>query len=229
MRCGEPDLRGVALSQSDDKARLILQLRQAGVTDDKILNAMESVPREVFVPEHLRASAYADSALPIGHGQTISQPLVVAHMAYALELNDRSKVLEVGTGSGYHAAVLAHLCRRVYSIERIRELRQQAERCFKQLDIHNVITKLGDGALGWEEQEPFDGISVTAACEEPPPALLDQLAPDGILLAPVGAPDDIQILVRMRRRGRGFERDELAHVRFVPLRVGLAEEAESLR
>ncbi len=217
------------MNRPDDKARLILQLRQAGITDDKILNAMESVPREIFVPEHLRASAYADSALPIGHGQTISQPLIVAHMAQALELNDGSKVLEVGTGSGYHAAVLARLCRRVYSIERVRELRQQAERCFRQLDIHNIITKVGDGALGWAEQAPFDGISVTAACEEPPPALLDQLAPDGVLLAPVGAPDAVQMLVRMRRHGDNFERDELAHVRFVPLRAGLAREAESLR
>ncbi len=215
------------MNLSDDKARLILQLRQAGITEPTILNAMESVPREVFVPEPLQASAYADSALPIGHGQTISQPLVVAHMAEALELTSRSKVLEIGTGSGYHAAVLARLCRRVYSVERVRELRQQAEQCFKQLKIHNVVTKIADGSAGWPEQAPFDGISVTAACREPPPALLEQLAPGGILLAPVGAPEEIQILVRIRRRDDEFERDELAHVRFVPLRAGLAREAES--
>ncbi len=216
------------MNQNEDKARMILQLRQAGITDATILNAMESVPRELFVPEQLLASAYADGALPIGHGQTISQPLIVAHMVEALEVNEQSKVLEIGTGSGYHAAVLAGLCRRVYSVERVRDLRLQAEQRFKQLKIHNVITKVADGTKGWPEQAPFDGISVTAASAEVPPALLDQLGPNGVLLAPVG-PEDQQMLVRMRRTEEGFSREELAHVRFVPLRQGLARDSEMTR
>ena len=217
------------MTSADDKLRLILQLRQAGITDDAILNAMESVPREEFVPDDLRAYAYENAPLPIGHDQTVSQPLVVAHMVEALELTPRLKVLEVGTGSGYHAAVLARFCRRVYSIERIRDLRQEAESRFPRLGIQNVITKVGDGAKGWPEQAPFDRISVTAACEAPPPALLEQLAVGGILIAPVGKPDELQLLVRVRRTEAGLAQEELSHVRFVPLVAGLEENGKIVR
>ena len=204
-----------------NKARLILSLRSAGITDTAVLSAIERVPRELFVPETFRDQAYENTALPIGYGQTLSQPLVVAHMVEALELGNRMKLLEVGTGSGYHAAILAQLCRRVYTIERHRPLLAEAERRFSELVLHNITTRAGDGMLGWPEQAPFDRISVTAAGDRPPAALLDQLAVGGIMVMPVGGRDRAQVLQQTRRTEDGFETQALMEVRFVPLLPGL--------
>lgn len=201
-------------------ARLILGLRQSGVTDSRVLSAIESVPREIFVPEGLANHAYDDTALPIDCGQTISQPTVVAWMTTALDVGERMKVLEIGTGSGYQAAVLSKLCRRVYSIERHRILLKQAEQRFQDLGLSNITTRLGDGARGWPEQAPFDRIIVTAAAVEPPPALLDQLAPGGIMVLPLGDPDGEQNLIRLKRDGQVFHRERIFGVRFVPLIEG---------
>ena len=170
-----------------NKIRLIMELRRQGITDARVLGAIERVPREAFVPEPLRDQAYENTALPIGRAQTISQPAVVAFMTQELKIDDRMRVLEIGTGSGYQAAVLAKLCRRVYSIERHRELLADAEAKFRELRINNVTTRHGDGTKGWPEQAPFDRIIVTAAAtRDVPQALLDQLAPDGIMIAPMG-------------------------------------------
>ncbi len=206
-----------------NKARLILALRSTGITDTAVLSAIERVPRELFVPETFRDQAYENTALPIGYGQTLSQPLVVASMVEALELGNRIKLLEVGTGSGYHAAILAQLCRRVYTIERHRPLLAEAERRFADLGLHNITTRAGDGMLGWPEQAPFERISVTAASDTPPAALLDQLAVGGIMVVPVGGRDRTQVLQQIRRTEAGFETHDLMDVRFVPLLPGLVE------
>jgi len=202
------------------KIRLVMQMRNDGITDTAVLSAIERVPREAFVPDAFRDRAYANQALPIGAGQTISQPLVVARMTQALELDRRVKVLEVGTGSGYQAAILALLCRRVYSIERSAELLRQAEARFATLGLHNVTTRLADGAAGWPEQAPFRRILMTAAAPDLPAALMDQLSNDGILVAPVGPPHGEQMLVRVRRNGGALQREDLGPVRFVPLVAG---------
>ncbi len=211
------------MTTSANKARLILSLRSAGITDTTVLSAIERVPRELFVPETFRDQAYENTALPIGYGQTLSQPLVVASMVEVLELDKRMKLLEVGTGSGYHAAILAQLCRRVYTIERHRRLLAEAESRFAELGLPNITTRAGDGMLGWPEQAPFERISVTAASDTPPAALLDQLAVGGIMLMPVGGRDRTQVLRRFRRTEDGYETDDLMEVRFVPLLPGLVD------
>ena len=221
---GTGPVSAAALDHKTRKARLVLDLRQAGITNTKVLAAIESIPRERFVSNSLAAHAYDDSALPIECGQTISQPTVVAWMTIALQLGDRMKVLEVGTGSGYQATVLSRLCRRIYTIERYRLLLRQAEARFRELDLNNIAGKLGDGSLGWPEQAPFDRIIVTAAAPEPLPALLDQLAVDGIMVLPLGGADEVQTLVRIKRDGDGYHRDKLFAVRFVPLVSGVAED-----
>lgn len=210
------------MSTPANKARLVLLLRSHGITDTRVLSAMERVPREQFTPETFRDQAYEDTTLPIGLGQTLSQPCVVARMVAALEVGDRMKVLEIGTGSGYHAAVLSHLCRRVYTIERHRPLLAEAERRFAALGLHNVTTRAGDGMKGWPEQAPFDRISVTAAGLEPPDGLLAQLADGGIMVIPVGVRDEAQQLLRIRRTGAAYESEKLMDVRFVPLVPGVA-------
>jgi len=202
------------------KIRLVMELRQQGITDKNVLSAIERTPREAFVPESFHDQAYENTALPIGHGQTISQPAVVAYMTQALLLGPRMKVLEIGTGCGYQAAVLARLCRRVYTVERYRELLREAEKRFAALRIGNVTTRWGDGMQGWPEQAPFDRIIVTAASHAVPEALKAQLADGGILVAPVGRNTYDQVLVRMRRAGDAFESEELWPVRFVPLVAG---------
>jgi protein-L-isoaspartate(D-aspartate) O-methyltransferase len=204
------------------KIRLVMELRQQGITDRSVLSAIERVPRELFVPENFDDQAYENTALPIGHGQTISQPSVVAYMTQALELTAKSKVLEVGTGCGYQAAVLSRLCRRVYTVERYRELMREAEKRFQAMRFGNIVTRWGDGAKGWPEQAPFDRIIVTAAAKSVPQALQDQLADGGILIAPVGGNTFDQVLVRIRRNDDTFETEELWPVRFVPLVEGLA-------
>ena len=209
------------------KIRLVMELRQEGLTDRLVLGAIERTPRELFVPPSFFDQAYENTALPIGHGQTISQPSVVAFMTEKLELSGRMRVLEIGTGCGYQAAVLAHLCRRVYTIERYRELLKEAEARFTELRLHNITTRWGDGTKGWPEQAPFDRIIVTAAAAELPEVLIDQLAPDGIMVAPVGSTALGQSLIRCRRTGEGYQTEELWPVRFVPLMEGTIDRDET--
>ena len=203
------------------KIRLIMRLRRAGISDTKVLSAIERIPREAFVPDSFQDQAYEDRTLPIGHGQTLSQPRVVALMTQALEIDRRIKVLEIGTGSGYQAAVLSRLCRRLYTIERHRELQRAAERRFQELRLHNITARLGDGAKGWPEQAPFARIMVTAAAAGIPESLVDQLAPGGIMVVPVGRPGADQTLLRVTRDEDGFHEEVLGDVRFVPLVAGL--------
>ena len=201
------------------KIRLIMALRRSGVTDTKVLAAIERIPREMFVPPSFLDQAWEDTALPIDLGQTISQPLIVALMTQALELSDRHRVLEIGTGSGYQAAVLSRLCRRLYSIERLRPLLHEAEKRFHQLRLHNITTRHGDGTRGWPEAAPFHRIMVTAASgPEPPKDLTEQLAVGGVMVIPLAAGTyGEQRVVRVRRTDQGFDREDLWPVRFVPL------------
>jgi len=204
------------------RAELILRLRQAGITEQPVLAAMESVPRDLFVEPDSRRDAYAERALPIDCGQTISAPVIVGMMTAALELTPRDRVLEIGTGSGYQTAVLAKLCRRVHTIDRFRTLVAAAEQRFKTLRVDNITTMVGDGTKGWPDAAPFDKIIVTAAGEELPQALLDQLGPGGILVAPVGPQDGVQKLRKYVRDGEKIVQRDLADVRFVPLIPGTA-------
>lgn len=200
-----------------------MALRGQGISDQRVLSAIEKVPRELFVSDAFDDQAYDDTALPIECGQTISQPFVVAYMSQALKTDERCKVLEIGTGSGYQAAVLAHLCRRVYTIERYRTLLKQAEARFAALDLHTISTRVGDGGKGWPEQAPFDRIIVTAAASDVPPVLVDQLAPHGIMVVPIGEAGDTQQLLRITKRAAGYDAEELLPVRFVPLIEGVAQ------
>ncbi len=209
------------MTEPEDPAKLVLELRSAGVTDPRILGAIERVPRALFVPSLFRDRAYENVALPIGHGQRISQPLVVARMTEALELTERHIVLEIGTGSGYQAAVLARLARRVFTVERHRAMLKTAEERFRQLRLHNITVRFGDGTKGWPEQPSFDRIIVTAAAATLPDALLQSLAEDGVLVAPVGESKRDQALLRIRRCNGDFTAEELGAVRFVPLVAGL--------
>ena len=202
-----------------EKARLIMTLRGMGVVEADVLSAMERVPRELFVPTALSQHAYENASLPISLEQTISQPYIVARMTAALLLTGRERVLEIGTGSGYQAAILSFLCRRVYSIERLRPLLVEAENRFRKLRITNVTSKFGDGAKGWPEGAPFDRVILTCAPPEIPATLLNQLKTGGIMVAPEGR-DREQSLVVIRRTEEGFERRELLPVKFVPLVEG---------
>jgi protein-L-isoaspartate(D-aspartate) O-methyltransferase len=200
--------------------RLVAELRQSGISDEKVLEAIGAVDRERFVAGPFAERAWENTALPISFGQTISQPLVVAAMTEALRVGPRMKVLEVGTGSGYQAAVLAKIARRVYSIERFKPLSKEAERLLIGLGIYNVVFDVGDGSKGWPAQAPFDRIIVTAAAEERPQALIDQLAVGGILIVPVGRDPTAQVVERIVKSERGLQRDTLMPVRFVPLVAG---------
>ncbi|MBX3503377.1 MAG: protein-L-isoaspartate(D-aspartate) O-methyltransferase [Alphaproteobacteria bacterium] len=199
------------------KQRLIAELRRGGIDDERVLAVMTAIPREVFVSATFVERAYDNMALPIGFGQTISQPLVVAAMTQALDVGPRMKVLEIGTGSGYQAAILARLCRRLYTIERYKVLAKDAEKRLLDLRIHNVVFHVGDGTRGWPPQAPFDRILVTAAAGEMPMALIDQLAVGGIMLVPVGADPVNQTVERVVRTEDGFTREPIMPVRFVPL------------
>lgn len=203
-----------------ERARLVLAIRRSGVTDPPILSTIEAVPRENFVPEAFAPRAYEDAPLPIECGQTVSQPSVVAWMTAALELDDRMKVLEVGTGAGYQTAILSRLCRRVYTVERHRKLARGAQARFEALGLCNITGRVGDGSRGWPEQAPFPRILVTAAAAEPPPLLVDQLAVDGVMVMPLGPPDGDQDLVRLRRTLDGLSQHRLFGVRFLPLIEG---------
>ncbi|MGY0154815.1 protein-L-isoaspartate(D-aspartate) O-methyltransferase [Edwardsiella tarda] len=196
---------------------LIQQLMRQGIRDEAVLKAIAEVPRERFIDEAMSHKAYDNTALPIGLGQTISQPYMVARMTELLALQPNSRVLEIGTGSGYQTAVLAHLAPHVYSVERIKSLQWQAKRRLKQLDLHNVSTRHGDGWQGWASRGPFDAIIVTAAAPEIPPALLAQLADGGRLVLPVGEAAQPQFLRRIQRRGDEYLVESIEPVRFVPL------------
>ena len=206
------------------KISLLMALRTGGVRDRRVLEAVEMVPRELFVEESFADQVYADQALPISCGQTISQPFVVAFMTDRMELNDRHTVLEIGTGSGYQTAILARLCRRVCTIERYRTLAKQAGARFSQLKLNNVTQLVGDGTKGWPQLAPFERIIVTAAATDIPPALLDQLAVGGIMVIPLEERAGKQDLYRVRRTKEGYEHEHLMPVRFVPLVEGVARE-----
>ncbi len=196
---------------------LIMQLRRRGIRDADVLRAIERIPRELFVDEAFSEHAYQDIALPIDCGQTISQPFVVAFMTEKLDLKPTHKVLEIGTGSGYQAAILSQLCRRVYTVERWRELQKVAESRLAKLNITNVTTIIGDGWLGWPPQAPFDRIIVTAAAVDTPAALLDQLKDGGRMIIPLGETRDTQQLVQIDKTPEGLVETPLLPVRFVPL------------
>lgn len=209
---------------ADTKMQFLYALRSRGVTDARVLTAMEQVDRADYVKGTFADRAYEDMPLPIACGQTISQPSVVGLMTQALEISPRDKVLEIGTGSGYQAAILGKLARRVYTVDRYRRLVQAARAVFEANDITNITTFTADGSHGFTEQAPFDRILVTAAAEDPPGPLLAQLKPGGIMVLPVGQSDAVQSLIRVRRTEAGFEYDELRSVRFVPLLEGLGQE-----
>ena len=210
-----------------EKIELIMGLRKQGIRDKRVLSAVERVPREKFIAGTFRKQAYEDHALPIECGQTISQPYIVAYMTEQLQVGERMKVLEVGTGSGYQAAVLARLCRRVYTVERYRTLLNDALKRFEDLRLHNITARVGDGAKGWPEQAPFDRIIVTAAASAVPQLLVDQLKEGGLMIVPVAVSGSCgeQKLVRIERTEEGVKREELLPVRFVPLVEGVAKES----
>jgi protein-L-isoaspartate(D-aspartate) O-methyltransferase len=209
---------------AERQMRFLYALRSNGVTDARVLAAMEDVDRGLFVRGIFAERAYDETPLPIACGQTISQPSVVGLMTQALAVNPRDKVLEIGTGSGYQAAVLSHLARRVYTIDRYRRLVREAEAIFAQLDLTNITALVGDGSHGLPDQAPFDRIIVTAAAEDPPGPLLAQLREGGIMVVPVGQSDAVQSLIRVTRTAQGFDYEELRPVRFVPLVEGLGQD-----
>ncbi|OWJ78446.1 protein-L-isoaspartate(D-aspartate) O-methyltransferase [Haematobacter genomosp. 1] len=209
---------------SERKMRFLFTLRSRGVTDTRVLAAMERIDRGSFVTGVFAERAYDDTPLPIACGQTISQPSIVGLMTQALEAGPRDKVLEVGTGSGYQAAILSQLVRRVYTIDRHRRLVRQAEATFQQLGLHNITAFTADGSHGLPEQAPFDRILVTAAAEDPPGPLLAQLREGGIMVLPVGQSDAVQSLIKVTRTAEGVHYEELRSVRFVPLVEGLGQE-----
>ena len=206
------------------KMQFLFALRSKGVTDKRVLQAMEKIDRGPFVRGLFAERAYADMPLPIACGQTISQPSVVGLMSQALDVTPRDKVLEVGTGSGYQAAILSQLARRVYTVDRHRRLVREASEIFRELDLTNITAMTADGSFGLPEQAPFDRILVTAAAEDPPGPLLAQLKIGGIMVVPVGQSDAVQSLIKVTRNEAGFDYDELRPVRFVPLLEGLGKD-----
>jgi protein-L-isoaspartate(D-aspartate) O-methyltransferase len=204
--------------------RLLMELRRQGISDTDVLSALETTPRELFVPEVFADRAYDNTALPVDEGQTISQPFIVAYMTQALELKPNLRVLEVGTGTGYQTAVLAKLAKRVYTIERHAALQEQAVERFKKLHLFNIDARVSDGTRGWPGQAPFDRILVTAAARENPPAeLLNQLVIKGSMVIPIDRGVDGQVLVRIRRTAQGYQSTDLLPVKFVPLLEGVAK------
>src|SRR5690554_5372663 len=195
------------------RMRLVQRLKESGISSDRVLEIMGQVPRHIFLDEALSHRAYEDTALPIGYGQTLSQPYIVARMTELLLRHEPARVLELGTGSGYQTAVLSQLFDQIYSVERIKPLQDRARDRLRQLNIRNVMLKHADGGMGWPDRGPFDGIIVTAAPVEIPPELLDQLADGGVLIAPVG--EEHQVLVEVIRKGDQFERRERSEERRV--------------
>ncbi|MBK1635700.1 protein-L-isoaspartate(D-aspartate) O-methyltransferase [Rhodovulum adriaticum] len=209
---------------AERKMQFLFALRSKGVTDSRVLHAMEEIDRGAFVTGLFAERAYEDMPLPIPCGQTISQPSVVGIMTQALNPQPRDKVLEVGTGSGYQAAILSRLARRVYTVERHRRLAQEAQKRFEALGLTNVTAIAADGSHGLPEQAPFDRILVTAAAEDPPGPLLAQMRTGGIMVLPVGQSDAVQSLIKVTRTETGFDYEELRLVRFVPLVEGLGQD-----
>jgi protein-L-isoaspartate(D-aspartate) O-methyltransferase len=203
---------------------MMLSLRQAGVTDRRVLEAMEATPRDVFVERAFKERAFEDRPLPIACGQTISQPAIVGMMIQALQITPRCKVLEVGAGSGYVCAILARLARRVYGIERHKALALEARERIARLGLGNVTIRSGDGTRGWPEQAPFDRILISAAADDTPALLLEQLRPGGIMVLPVGQTDDVQQLIKIEKTDNGPTYSELCDVLFVPLVEGVPDE-----
>lgn len=212
------------MDQAEQKMRFLYTLRSKGVTDTRVLAAMEAIDRGLFVRGIFADRAYEDMPLPIACGQTISQPSVVALMTQALDVSARDKVLEVGTGSGYQAAILSQLARRVYTVDRHKRLVREADAVFQALDLANITAFAADGSYGLPDQAPFDRIILTAAAEDPPGPLLAQLRIGGIMVLPVGQSDAVQSLIKVTRTENGFDYEELRPVRFVPLVEGLGSE-----
>jgi protein-L-isoaspartate(D-aspartate) O-methyltransferase len=212
-------LEGIGMTSRRTRMRLVQRLREGGIESDRVLDVIGQVPRHIFLDEALSHRAYEDTSLPIGHGQTLSQPYIVARMTELLLAHAPQRVLELGTGSGYQTAVLSQLFPEIYSVERIRPLQDRARDRLRQLSVRNVLFKHADGGMGWPERGPFDGIIVTAAPVEVPRELLDQLADGGVLIAPVG--EENQVLVEIIRKGNRFERHNLEPVHFVPLLGGV--------
>nr|WP_319948387.1 protein-L-isoaspartate(D-aspartate) O-methyltransferase [uncultured Shimia sp.] len=212
-------------TEAERKMQFLFALRSKGVTDARVLTAMEKVDRGPFIKGLFADRAYEDTPLPIACGQTISQPSVVGLMTQALDVQPRDKVLEVGTGSGYQAAILSQLARRVYTVDRHKRLVREARSIFEAMDLHNITAFTADGSFGLPDQAPFDRIIVTAAAEDPPGPLLAQLKIGGIMMVPVGQSDTVQSMIRVRRHETGFDYDELRPVRFVPLIEGLGPES----
>jgi protein-L-isoaspartate(D-aspartate) O-methyltransferase len=219
------DLSQEQSTEAERKMQFLYALRSKGVTDKRVLAAMESIDRGPFVRGLFADRAYEDMPLPIACGQTISQPSVVALMSQALQVSPRDKVLEVGTGSGYQAAILSKLARRVYTVDRHRRLVREARDIFDNLDLNNITALTGDGSFGLPEQAPFDRIIVTAAAEDPPGPLLAQLKMGGIMVVPVGQSDTVQSLIKVHKTEDGLEYSELRPIRFVPLLEGLGKDS----
>ena len=211
-------------SNDEQKMQFILSIRSKGVVDNNVLKALETVNREQFLKGLFAQRAYEDTPLPIECGQTISQPSVVGLMTQALRITNRDKILEIGTGSGYQTAILSKLARRIYSVERFKPLYEQAREIFRKLQLNNITSVWGDGSQGVVEQQPFDRIIVTAAAEDPPPTLLNQLKIGGTMVIPVGQSDEIQKLIRVERTEKNFRYEDLCDVRFVPLLEGREED-----
>jgi len=212
-------LQGIGMTSRRTRLRLIQRLKDKGISSSQVLDAIAEVPRHIFLDEALAHRAYEDTALPIGHNQTLSQPYIVARMTELLFAHQPKKVLELGTGSGYQTAVLCSLFTEVFSVERIKPLQDRARERLRDLKCRNAVLRHADGGMGWPERGPFDGIIVTAAPTEVPAELLQQLADNGVLISPVG--DERQRLVQIVRRGDRFERTELEAVKFVPLLGGV--------
>lgn len=211
----------ILMQKNDEKKmQFILSVRSKGVVDNNVLKAIESLNREHFLKGLFAQRAYEDTPLPIECGQTISKPSVVGIMTQALKITTRDKILEIGTGSGYQTAILSKLARRVYSVERFKPLYDEARLIFKKLNLNNITPIWGDGSQGIVEQQPFDRIIVTAAAEDPPPILLNQLKVGGIMIIPVGQSDEIQKLIKVERTETNFKYEDLCDVRFVPLLEG---------
>jgi protein-L-isoaspartate(D-aspartate) O-methyltransferase len=209
---------------AEQQMQFVFTLRSRGVTNADVLKAMEQTPRIDFLEGIFRERSFEDTPLPIACGQTISQPTVVGLMTQALEVTKRCKVLEIGTGSGYQAAILARLARRVYTVERHRRLARRTREIFQKLSLHNITVVHGDGSLGLPEQAPFDRIILTAAAEDAPQPLIDQLREGGIMVLPVGQSNAVQTLIRIDKTPNGLEYTDLGAVRFVPLVEGVAQD-----